>query len=73
MVRTQLHGSLEGVTAEQVAGLVIAYEPIWAIGTGKTATPADAQQMCAFVRDAAPRRLRRPPPRTPSACSTAAA
>ena len=38
------------MTAEQVAGLVVAYEPIWAIGTGRTALPADAQQMCAFVR-----------------------
>jgi triosephosphate isomerase (TIM) len=38
------------VKAEQVAGLVIAYEPIWAIGTGKTATPEDAQAVCAHVR-----------------------
>ena len=36
---------------DQVAGLVVAYEPIWAIGTGKTATPEDAQEMCATVRN----------------------
>ncbi len=39
-----------GVPADQVAGTVIAYEPIWAIGTGQTATPDDAQAMCAVVR-----------------------
>jgi len=38
------------VTADEIAGMVIAYEPIWAIGTGKTATPADAQEMCGFIR-----------------------
>jgi triosephosphate isomerase (TIM) len=43
--------ALAGVKAEQVAGLVIAYEPIWAIGTGKTATAEDAQAMCKVVRD----------------------
>src|SRR5215472_17826882 len=39
----QLDGGLAGVTAEQVAGLVVAYEPVWAIGTGQVATPDDAQ------------------------------
>jgi triosephosphate isomerase len=38
------------LTAEQVRGLVIAYEPIWAIGTGRTATPDDAQAVCATIR-----------------------
>ena len=42
--------ALVGLSAEQVAGLVIAYEPIWAIGTGKTATSDDAGEMCAFIR-----------------------
>ena len=46
----QLDGSLAGLSGEQVAGLVVAYEPVWAIGTGEVATPADAQQVCAAVR-----------------------
>ncbi len=46
----QVDGSLAGLTAEQVAGLVIAYEPVWAIGTGEVATPDDAQEVCAAVR-----------------------
>lgn len=41
-VRGQIHGALKGLTAEQVRGLIIAYEPIWAIGTGKAATGAGA-------------------------------
>ena len=50
VVATQVRGGLNGVPAEQVADMVIAYEPIWAIGTGKTATSGDAQDMCAAVR-----------------------
>jgi triosephosphate isomerase len=46
----QIDGSLAGLTAEQVAGLVIAYEPVWAIGTGEVATPDDAQEVCAAIR-----------------------
>lgn len=46
----QLDGSLAGLSAEQVAGLVIAYEPVWAIGTGEVATPEDAQEVCAAIR-----------------------
>jgi triosephosphate isomerase (TIM) len=46
----QLDGGLEGVTREQAAGMVVAYEPVWAIGTGKVATPEDAQEMCAAIR-----------------------
>jgi triosephosphate isomerase len=47
----QVDGSLAGFSAEQVAGLVIAYEPVWAIGTGEVATPDDAQEVCAAVRE----------------------
>ena len=46
----QLDGSLAGLTAEQVGGLVVAYEPVWAIGTGEVATPDDAQEVCAAIR-----------------------
>jgi triosephosphate isomerase len=46
----QVRADLDGLSAEQVAGLVIAYEPIWAIGTGRTATPEDAQTVCGLVR-----------------------
>jgi triosephosphate isomerase (TIM) len=47
----QVQGALDGFTPEQVAGLVVAYEPIWAIGTGEVATPADAQEVCAAIRE----------------------
>ncbi len=47
---SQLSAALSGVTPEQAASLVIAYEPIWAIGTGKVATPEDAQEVCAALR-----------------------
>jgi triosephosphate isomerase len=46
----QLDGGLAGLPAEQVARLVVAYEPVWAIGTGEVATPADAQEVCAAIR-----------------------
>jgi triosephosphate isomerase len=46
----QVDGSLADFTPEQVADLVIAYEPVWAIGTGEVATPADAQEVCAAIR-----------------------
>lgn len=49
-VGSQVRLGLQGLSAEQVAGLVIAYEPIWAIGTGKTATSDDAGEMCAYIR-----------------------
>ena len=51
VVKSQLAGSLAGLTAEEVSKMVIAYEPIWAIGTGKSATKEDAQKMCKAVRD----------------------
>jgi len=46
----QVDGALQGLTAEQVAGGVIAYEPVWAIGTGEVATPEDAQEVCGAIR-----------------------
>ncbi|ALG11631.1 triose-phosphate isomerase [Kibdelosporangium phytohabitans] len=46
----QLVADLKGLKAEQVAKVVIAYEPVWAIGTGKVATPADAQEVCGALR-----------------------
>jgi triosephosphate isomerase (TIM) len=46
----QVRAGLDGRSAEQVASLVIAYEPIWAIGTGRTATPDDAQVVCEAIR-----------------------
>jgi triosephosphate isomerase len=46
----QVRAGLAGLSAEVVAGAVVAYEPIWAIGTGRTATPQDAQETCALVR-----------------------
>ncbi|MEX2784091.1 triose-phosphate isomerase [Streptococcus sp. H49] len=50
-VGAQVSAALKGLTADQVASLVLAYEPIWAIGTGKSATQDDAQKMCKAVRD----------------------
>ncbi|MBB5915869.1 triosephosphate isomerase [Nocardia transvalensis] len=46
----QLRGSLKGLSAEEIAKIVIAYEPVWAIGTGRVATPADAQEVCGALR-----------------------
>jgi triosephosphate isomerase len=47
----QLDGGLSGLTAEQVSGLVVAYEPVWAIGTGEVAEPEDAQEVAAAIRE----------------------
>ncbi len=49
-VLAQVDAGLAGLTAEQVQKVVIAYEPVWAIGTGKTATPDDAQEVCGAIR-----------------------
>jgi triosephosphate isomerase len=47
---SQVDGALDGLTREHVAGLVIAYEPVWAIGTGQVATPQDAQEAATAIR-----------------------
>ena len=49
-IRLQIKSDLAGVTADQVKSMVIAYEPIWAIGTGKTATTEQAEEVCAGIR-----------------------
>lgn len=46
----QVRGSLAGIEPEQVGALVVAYEPVWAIGTGEVATPEDAQEVCGAIR-----------------------
>lgn len=50
VVQTQLEAGLEGVGAEQAPGIIVAYEPVWAIGTGKVATSDQAQEVHAFIR-----------------------
>ena len=50
VVKTQLAGSLEGLTVSDMERIIIAYEPVWAIGTGKTATPEQAQEMHGHIR-----------------------
>jgi triosephosphate isomerase len=51
VVRSQIHGSLGGLTSEQFALVTVAYEPVWAIGTGRAATPEQAQEVAALIRD----------------------
>ena len=51
VVSAQVQGSLAGLSAEQLSTCVIAYEPVWAIGTGRNALPGDAQAMCAAIRE----------------------
>lgn len=50
VVETQLRGSLTGLDEARAAGIVVAYEPVWAIGTGKTASPEQAEEVHAFIR-----------------------
>jgi len=50
VIETQIRGSLDGIEAAKMADTVIAYEPVWAIGTGKTATSEQAQEVHAFIR-----------------------
>jgi len=51
VVKAQLEKNLEGLNKNDIEHLVIAYEPIWAIGTGRTASAAQAEEMCAYVRE----------------------
>ena len=50
-IRLQIKSDMQGVTAKQAASMVIAYEPIWAIGTGKTATADQAEEVCKAIRE----------------------
>src|SRR5438105_1499707 len=50
VVKDQITGSLSGLTASDLDRIIVAYEPVWAIGTGRTATPEQAQEMHAFIR-----------------------
>jgi triosephosphate isomerase len=50
VVEKQTTGALAGISYDKIADLVIAYEPVWAIGTGRTATPEQAEEICAFIR-----------------------
>jgi triosephosphate isomerase (TIM) len=50
VVERQIRGGLEGLSREQLGKLVVAYEPVWAIGTGKAATPEDANETIGFIR-----------------------
>jgi len=51
VVSSQIEKGLGGITAEQMKNVIIAYEPVWAIGTGKTATPEQAQEVHSFIRE----------------------
>ncbi|MDP8252956.1 MAG: triose-phosphate isomerase [Candidatus Kaelpia aquatica] len=51
VVKTQLLGGLEGISKDDLARIVVAYEPVWAIGTGKNATPQEAQEVHALIRE----------------------
>jgi len=51
VVEKQLHKGLDGISSEELNNIIIAYEPIWAIGTGKTATPEQAQEVHSFIRN----------------------
>jgi triosephosphate isomerase len=51
VVKAQVLGGLSGIPADDVRRIVIAYEPVWAIGTGRTATGEQAEEMCAYIRE----------------------
>jgi len=50
VIKKQVVGGLSGISAEDMAKVIVAYEPVWAIGTGKTASPAQAQEVHSFIR-----------------------
>lgn len=50
IIALQIKGAFQGIKQEQLENIIIAYEPVWAIGTGKTATPAQAEAVCAWIR-----------------------
>lgn len=50
VIEMQVKGGLQGISADEMKKIVLAYEPVWAIGTGKTATPAQAQEVHQFIR-----------------------
>ncbi|QIB70767.1 triose-phosphate isomerase [Aminipila butyrica] len=50
LVRSQMKAGMQGLHADQAAALIVAYEPVWAIGTGRTAEPEQADEMCGFIR-----------------------
>ena len=52
VIRNQLEIALKGVSSDDIKNIIIAYEPVWAIGTGKTASPSDAENECKNIRDA---------------------
>ena len=62
MLDRQIKDGLDGLTGEQLARLVIAYEPVWAIGTGRNATPEQAGEAHAHIRAAAAAVVRRATP-----------
>ncbi|MCB1323839.1 MAG: triose-phosphate isomerase [Spirochaetales bacterium] len=51
IVQSHIEGAFQGLAKDLALGAIVAYEPVWAIGTGKTATPAQAQEVHAFIRD----------------------
>jgi triosephosphate isomerase len=60
VIETQLTGALAGLAGAEFASVVIAYEPVWAIGTGKTASEAQAQEVHAFIRQLVARQFGQP-------------
>jgi triosephosphate isomerase len=60
VVRRQIEAGLAGLTPEQTAGLVLAYEPVWAIGTGEVCAPDEANRVCGVIRDTIARRFGTP-------------
>jgi triosephosphate isomerase (TIM) len=57
VVRLQIERALEGLTAEQVAGMILAYEPVWAIGTGEVCSSEEADPICGLLREAVARQF----------------